>query len=714
MTEFLEHLNVCDGKNIKPVIFVASQMVLWQNMINTETDKKAGFLSGGAVQSVWDMPLVPNSPGKERVIGLKCFKRISCVVLMVLLMLGMVLPACAQETAVHETTILFTHDLHSHFLPQETEGGGQSGGYARLATVIGREKRRSPNALLLDAGDFSIGSLIQTLYTTRAAELRTMGAMGYVATTAGNHEFDHEGTGFARMLQAAYTSGEALPALLMANYKPADDNPDQLDIQRAMASYGVKETMLVESDGVTIGLFGLMGQDSHDCAPSSGFTLEDPIQAARRCVKRLKEQGAEFIICLSHSGTDEKAKKSEDEQLAKKVDGIDVIVSGHTHTTLDQPIVVGDTYIVSAGEYCQNLGSLTLRWSAAGEKELVDYRLIPIDQTVPEDAEIAALVEQWKGQVEGDYLGRYGLDYDQVLTHTTFDLNTPVSGVQTGNALGELVADSFLWAVEHLEAEAPDVPTVAVTADGVLRADLAAGALTTSMAFDVLSMGVGSDGTSGFPLVGVFLTGKELKAAMEVDASVTPIMPAAQLYLSGAAYAFNPHRMFFNRVTDSALCAPAFRSGETGAEQSEIQDDQLYRVVTGMYSAQMLGTVKSKSFGLLSLEPKMADGSPVTDFEACIIRDKSGNEVKEWYALASYLGSFGADGVPGHYAAPDGRKNVSHSMNPIALVQHPNWITLAAVLVLLVAAALVCAVVRIALHRLRGRRYGGRSGRYRG
>lgn len=82
-------------------------------------------------------------------------------------------------------------------------------------------------------GDFSIGSLVQTLYTTRAAELRTMGALGYDATTAGNHEFDHTGLGFAQMLTAAYTSGDPLPALLMANYAPSAGGPDQLDIQRA-------------------------------------------------------------------------------------------------------------------------------------------------------------------------------------------------------------------------------------------------------------------------------------------------------------------------------------------------------------------------------------------------------------------------------------------------------------------------------------------------
>ena len=271
--------------------------------------------------------------------------------------------------------------------------------------------------------------------------------------------------------------------------------------------------------------------------------------------------------------------------------------------------------------------------------------------------------------------------------------------------------------------------TVAVTADGVLRANLAAGDLTASQAFDVLSMGVGSDGTSGFPLVAVYLTGAELRDALEVDASVTPIMPAAQLYCAGVRYGFNTHRVFFNRVTDALLCetntwtkeAPAYgaTAGDTQPSGSEdsygytvvhsdtvlsgIQDSRLYRVVTGMYSAQMLGTVKGKSMGLLSLEPKMADGTPVTDFNDCILRNENGSEIKEWYALAMYLQSFGPDGIPARYSAPDGRKTVSSSWNPIELLKNPNWITLLALAVILLVFTAAALIIRFVVRRRRRR-----------
>ena len=665
------------------------------------------------------------------------FRRFSAFFLALLLAVLCVLPVgavaegCTQETNV--TTILFTHDLHSHFLPQSTAEGGESGGYARLKTVIDRERAVNPDALLVDGGDFSIGSLIQTLYTTQAAELRTMGAMGYDAVTIGNHEFDHKGTGFAEMLNSAKAAQQAavelllvdarpledmdayrerfgpvtpvLPTLLEANYAPADDNQDRAFIRSAMEDYGVTDCMTLERGGVTYGLFGLMGVDSDECAPTSGFTRTDAAKAAKRCVETLKGEGAEIIVCLSHSGTGDSLASSEDEELAKAVDGIDVIVSGHTHSTLAEPLVVNDTYIVSSGPYCQNLGSLTFSWDDGGEKRLLDYRLIPIDETVAENPEIAGLVEQWKDMVGETYLARYGLTYDEVLTHTDCDLTTPASAVQENNGLGTLVSDAFLWADRTLDAAYADSPhTVSVTADGVLRANLPAGDLTVAMAFDVLSMGVGEDGTSGFPLVAVYLTGKELKAAMEVDASVTPIMPAAQLYMSGAKYAFNTKRMFFNRVYDAALTDVTFDESGTG-NAYEIDDNALYRVVTGMYSAQMLGTVKSKSMGLLSLEPKQANGTPVTDFADCILYDANGNELKEWYALAAYLEQFGEDGLPDRYAAPaNGCKQVSDSFAPGQLLAGWNGITWAVLGIVLLILVLILLLIR----SLR-RRSGGKS-----
>ena len=93
---------------------------------------------------------------------MKRFRRVPAFLLALLLLLAL-LPAWAASSGSHTTTVLFTHDLHSHFLPQSDGQGGESGGYARLKTALDRERSAHPNALTLDGGDFSIGSLIQTL-----------------------------------------------------------------------------------------------------------------------------------------------------------------------------------------------------------------------------------------------------------------------------------------------------------------------------------------------------------------------------------------------------------------------------------------------------------------------------------------------------------------------------------------------------------------------
>ena len=320
---------------------------------------------------------------------------------------------------------------------------------------------------------------------------------------------------------------------------------------------------------------------------------------------------------------------------------------------------------------------LTLLLSACGHKNTEPERKDAATQTVPVEG-ITGLT-----LCDGDVTLRFEKDEEgSWIWHDDPTFPLEQSAMDELLALpaaldgGETVTDGQELSVYGLETPAK---YITVTADGVLRAPIAAGDITTPMAFDVLSMGVGEDGTSGFPLVDVYLTGKELKAVLEVDASVTPIMNAAQLYINGIDYSFDTHRMFFNRVYKALLTEETVEQDgkETHIERTltEIDDDKLYRVVTGMYSAQMLGTVKSKSMGLLSLVPKDENGNEITDFSTRVLKDKNGNEIKEWYALAAYLKTFGQSGVPAKYHDPDvcGTKRVSSSWNPIQLLRSPNY-----------------------------------------
>ena len=607
--------------------------------------------------------------------------------LALLMVLVLVLPVCGNVSATEtpQATILFTHDLHSHLLPSAAEDGGEYGGYARLMTVIKEQKKLYPDALLVDAGDFSMGSLFQTAYATSAIELRMMGAMGYDATTFGNHEYDYLPSGFAAMLNAAAASGDPLPPIVEANYlPPVEGDPtyteDSAAVWTAFENYGVQDYMILERGGLYFVIFGVMGVDSDDCAPNSGQILHDITETSQRVVDEataecLAAYGAEpIVIALSHTGTEN--GEGEDYELAQNVTGIDLIVSGHTHTTLHEPIQVGGTWIVSAGEYGKYLGVVQMEQHSDNTVFLTDYELIPIDETVEEDPATAALVESFKADVEKDYLSKYGVSFDEVLVHNPYPFETlkQVKATLHDSTLGNLFSDAYKWAVEQTSGKPVDV---ALTATGVLRESLRVGDITVSDIFNAASLGVGTEGE----LVAIYLTGRDLMAALEVDGSVQPLMKSAQLFMSGVRYDINTSRMIFNKVDYARLLR------EEGRHE-EIEPDKLYRVVTGMYAGQMLGSVEETSFGLIKIQPRDENGDPIAtaDLGNYVVRDENGVALKEWYAIASYLQTMGGE-MDARYAQPDGRKLVYSSLNPVHLLRCANkftYIALAVILVLMI------------------------------
>ncbi|MBQ7357510.1 MAG: bifunctional metallophosphatase/5'-nucleotidase [Clostridia bacterium] len=626
---------------------------------------------------------------------MKFVKRIFAgfLALMMLMSSLCIMTSAEKASDADEITILFTHDLHSHLLPSANENGvGEYGGYARLMTLIKQQKAIDPDAILVDGGDFSMGSLFQTAYATSAIELRMMGAMGYDATTFGNHEYDYLQDGLKSMLNVAADSGDPVPPIVCANYWPPEKGQDGYDAQMwdSLNNYGVKDYMILERGGVHYVLFGIFGIDSDDCAPNSGMILEDPIDVAREtvaaAVKDCKDNyGADpIVICLSHSGTED--GKGEDYDLAKSVDGIDVIISGHTHTTLREPIKVNGTIIASAGEYGRYLGVIKLTKGG----ELKSYELIPVDENVAEDPEIAGMVEGYKTAVEEDYLSRYGYTFDQVLVNNKYKFDTvdEVYDTQHESTLGNLFSDAYKAAVEKATGKRVDV---ALTASGVIRASMPVGNVTVSDVFNAASLGVGTEGE----LVSIYITGKDLKSAIELDASVQPLMTSAQLFMSGVEYSFNRYRMIFNKV-DYAMLQNA------DGTLSEIEDDKLYYIVAGMYMGQMLGSVEETSMGILKITPRDADGNPIAteDLVNYVVKDENGNPLKEWDAIADYLDAMGGE-MDEKYAAPDGRKVVYASLNPVKLLRNANIFTFIAIALILILIAVIVLVVILVRRRIK-------------
>lgn len=592
--------------------------------------------------------------------------------------------------------IVFTHDMHSHV---ESFGidGKSVGGFARIKTFIDDTKSKYKNTLVVDGGDFSMGTLFQTLYRDEAPELRLLGAMGYDAVTIGNHEFDYGADGLTDMLKRAKDSGDTLPQILNSNMYVSDtDSEYNVKMSGSMAEYGVKEYTFFELGGYKIAVFGLLGQDARDCAPNGSIAFNDTKKAATRIVSEIKSiSNPDLIVCLSHSGTGESVD-DEDIELAKAVPDIDIIISGHTHSELFTPITVGTTTIVSCGEYGRYVGRLLLK-DDNGSISVAGYSLVEMNESIKEDQGILDMIESFKPEISA-YLEKYGFtDEDEILCVSPYDFGDQEAMYDTlaESTLGNLISDSYISAVKAAEGDNYEPVAVAAVPVGVIRSSIGKGNVTVSDAFEISSLGMGADDSVGYPLCSVYLTGRELRTLAEVDASVSLIMPAAQLYCSGLKYSWNTNRMLLNRVYD---CSLYNASGEI-----DIDNDKLYRVVAGLYSAQMLGTVNGKSFGLLSLTPKDRNGNAITDFSTCIIKNFDGSELKEWKALADYLASFekndsGVSVIPEKYSAVEGRKTPSASLSPYELFSGwtlSSWVVLALILlIILIIVLIVVSCVR--------------------
>ena len=268
--------------------------------------------------------------------------------------------------------------------------------------------------------------------------------------------------------------------------------------------------------------------------------------------------------------------------------------------------------------------------------------------------------------------------------------------------LGDIMSDSYIYSVEHSENYNGTPVDVAVVPSGCVRDTYTKGNITVEDVYNSFSLGIGKDGLAGYPLIDVYLTGKELKLAAEVDASVSDFMTTARLYCSGLNFTFNPHRMILNKVTDCYL------TREDG-ERIEIQDDQLYRVVTDLYTGQMLGSVMEMSYGLLKIEPKDKDGNPIENLENQAIMEGD-KELKAWDAIARYMQSFddtdgnGISNVPEYYETTHGRKVVDESRNVIDLVKNPNKFSVMIVGIVLVLILIIILLVVLIRKLIKKRR----------
>lgn len=640
----------------------------------------------------------------------------SAMILGFLILVGSSGPLFAAEKKL---TVIHTNDMHSHFLGSSpnidytpaTTGDDQTlGGWARLATLIKttRQGRNHP-VLVLDGGDFLMGTLFHMLSREQAFELRLLHMMGYDAVTLGNHEFDLKPRGLARILTTARVAGE-IPPLVFSNavFDPHSDSDDSL---QALFEQGiVKPYRIVAKDGLRIGIFGLLGKDAAEVAPfASPVSFDAPVPTAQKMVAALRQtEKVDLVICLSHSGLSENGKDSEDAILAQEVDGIDIIISAHTHTKTNRVLRVNNTIIVQAWEYGKQAGILDVAL-IGGKVTQQDYRAVELDDAIEGDAEISRRIDEFIADVDRRVLAAEGLSFSKRIAETDFDLT-----LQTAESnLGNLIADAMRWYIDQNDPGAAGKVDVAVISNGVIRDPIVVGKtgqIAVCDAFRALPLGIGFDEseTMGYPLIAFYVYPAELKKTFEILTSIYPLKGSDYyIQISGARFTYNPNRMIFDRVTEIWL-----GDEENGYRLLDYSKSNrtLLRIAADIYNATFLKVIGNFTWHVLDIFPKDRNGSPIEDLKTVRIdadqQTPGIQELKEWKAVLKHLAGFAdtdADGlpnVPAKYRGPLGRNVVEASWNPYKLLKRGTTVTWLAFGALLLGLFLIGGIVWFAAKKL--------------
>ena len=391
----------------------------------------------------------------------------------------------AEETAQDlngDIVILHTNDVH-----------GAIAGYAKVAALKDAYEARGAYVLLMDAGDFIQGDpTVSTSEGATAVEL--MNLAGYDVVSLGNHEFDY---GYQNLKDLEADADFAIvDANVLYNGRVAfEDN-----------------LVFTAPDGTKIGVFGLDTPETATKAHPAkiqGVTFlagEDLYDCAQEQVDALTAEGCEYIICLGHLGIDDESAGNRSIDLLENVDGIDVFIDGHSHSTradlldaTDGTGMVGNTMVTSTGTKLESIGVVTI--DAEG---VITTSTTPVADLTAEDADVAARAAAIQKEIDDEY--------GTVFAKTEVALNgerEPGNRTEETN-LGDLITDALVWGAEREGTEVD----AAVTNGGGIRASIAAGDITKKDINTVLPF--------GNTLSIVQVTGAELLEALEASTYCTP------------------------------------------------------------------------------------------------------------------------------------------------------------------------------------------------
>ena len=393
-----------------------------------------------------------------------------------------------------KTVILHTNDVH-----------GAIQDYAKVAALKADYEDRGAVVYLVDAGDFSQGSVYVSL--NKGADAITMlNAVGYDFVTLGNHEFDYGAQQLADNLKKAKFG------VLCSDVLDADGNP--------VANAAI--TSEVEESGLKIGFFGLATPETKTKANPAlikGLTFlsgEALYKCAQEDIDWLKGQNVDVIICLTHLGVDKESQPNTSYDLYKNTTGIDFIIDGHSHTVMTKG--PNGEPIQSTGTALANVGVIIIDNAT---KKIEENKLVPIWHTEKKDDKPVTVYDYTKEDADVAAAAKAIMDpidaaYGEVFAKSAVDLNgakAPGNRTEETN-MGDLITDAMMWAIRTKAPSVDMTNAVAITNGGGIRAAIKKGDITKKDINTVLPF--------GNTLAVVYVKGSELLEALEASTYCTP------------------------------------------------------------------------------------------------------------------------------------------------------------------------------------------------
>jgi 5'-nucleotidase/UDP-sugar diphosphatase len=439
-------------------------------------------------------------------------KKVLSLVLVVLLILSSFSFVFAEDAETVKITVIHTNDTHSRLIGTNTEIG-----FAKIATLIKEAKEANPNTLVLDAGDTLHGMPIVNISKGENA-IKVLEAAGYDYMTLGNHDFNY---GKERLFELRDMSQVGM---LSANI--VDENGEYI-----FTPYVIEEV-----GDVKVGIYGLSTPDTVILTnPNNvvGLVFKDPIEVSKEMVEELEDK-TDVIIALAHLGLDESSTLTS-KALAQEVEGIDLIIDGHSHSMLEGGQLENNTLIVQTKNYGQNLGYVDIE-ILEGEVTGITARLLAAADTadVVPDPDLQKIIE--------DIEAANAEVFNEVIATTGVYLDGVRENVRTKETnLGNLSADA---------ARAATGADIAFVNGGGIREDIPVGDITKGKIAAIFPFGNTIEVKK--------ITGADLKAMLEWSVSDYPAAKGAFLQVSGLEFTFDPAKEIGSKVVEILVGGEAF------------------------------------------------------------------------------------------------------------------------------------------------------------